>query len=229
MSDKPDRKPPDPAEGPESERFHRRGFFREGFRQLFKPLAEIVEDRLQRAGVPFEDEPPLPGAASRQWAEPPAYPTLRPPGALEGEEFLDRCTSCAQCVTVCPVNAIKLARSDDSRLDGKPFIDPQSQACVICDELACMYACPTGALIPTPRDGIRMGLAVVRESLCVRSHGEDCQICVDKCPVGTRAIEIGVEGGPVVVHDDACTGCGVCQMYCPTEPRAIVVEPRRVG
>ena len=70
-----------------------------------------------------------------------------------------------------------------------------------------------------------MGLAVLHADACLRTRGEDCQICVDKCPVGTSAIEIPYPGAPVTVRD-ACTGCGVCEMYCPTHPRAITVEPR---
>ena len=56
-----------------------------------------------------------------------------------------------------------------------------------------------------------------------RTRGEDCQICVDKCPLGVAALDIASPGGPVVVKA-ACVGCGVCEMYCPTQPKAIVVE-----
>ena len=34
---------------------------------------------------------------------------LRPPGALEEDEFLASCIKCGQCVQVCPVEAIFLA------------------------------------------------------------------------------------------------------------------------
>ena len=94
-----------------------------------------------------------------------------------------------------------------------------------------MKACPTGALQLVPATDIDMGVAEVDVQICVRSEGEDCQICVDKCPIGPRAIDIlrgdpSESEGDVKVYTDGCTGCGVCQMYCPTEPRAIVVRPR---
>ena len=231
MSEDPNEKGKEgqPAEKDRGEQVHRRGFFTEGLRHLLRPLADIVEDRLQKVGVPMDDDDDVayPGGPRESLGsvEVPDRPILRPPGALPGEEFLDRCLSSGQCVSVCPVAAIKLARSEDPRLDDKPFIDPEVQACVVCEDLSCMQVCPSGALVPLPKEEICMGIAVLREDICVRGQGEDCQICVDKCPLGTRAIDIAYPGGRVEVHADGCTGCGVCQMYCPTEPRAIVVEP----
>ena len=222
---------PTPAEP--GDRLHRRNFFREGFRQLLRPIAEVVadavEDRLERVGIPTVDSigtraAPQGTTSGETRVDLPDHPVLRPPGALPEREFLERCTSNAQCVSACPVAAIKLGRSDDPRLHDKPFIDPKYQACVVCDDLACMDACPSGALQVVSRESIDMGLAVLREDVCLRADGEDCQVCVDKCPIGNRAIVIGV-AGRVTVYDEGCTGCGVCQMYCPTEPAAIVVVP----
>jgi ferredoxin-type protein NapG len=154
---------------------------------------------------------------------------LRPPGALPEEEFLARCTTSGRCIQACPVAAIKADWSDDPRRRGRPIIEARLQACVVCDDLSCMKACPTGALRSVPREEIDMGLAVVRRDACVRGQGEECQICVDKCPLGSAAITIPYFGAEVVVNADGCTGCGVCEMYCPTEPRAIVIEPTATG
>jgi ferredoxin-type protein NapG len=209
---------------------HRRGFFSEGLRHLMKPLAEIVEKRLDRVGLPLAGDeleregrpPPVPVAS-------PERPVLRPPGALDEPEFLERCLSSGQCVRVCPVSAIKWEQSADPKRQGKPFIDAQAQACVVCADLACMNACPSGALVPVPKEEIHMGLAVLDAGLCLRSHGEDCQICADKCPLGSRAISIPYPGASVEVHEPGCVGCGVCEMYCPVDPRAITVKPRPEG
>jgi MauM/NapG family ferredoxin protein len=224
------------------DRLGRRGFFSQGFRHLLRPLADIVEKRMEHFNVPEllgdeHNEPATTGPGSYGYAPP--YPAggaaeespsaqrtyLRPPGALPEEEFLTRCTSSGKCVAACPVHAIWLVGSSDPREDHKPVIEASAQACVICDDLSCMKACPTGALQLVPKHEIRMGLAVLHADACLRTRGEDCQICVDKCPVGTSAIEIPYPGAPVTVRD-ACTGCGVCEMYCPTHPRAITVEPR---
>ncbi len=226
----------DGAAGEDKRRFHRRGFFREGFRKLLTPLAEIVEQRVQDAAITrwAEDNHVEPTCGGEYGSSVAPFSAeafrgralLRPPGALPEEEFLARCVSSGGCVAACPVSAIRLVVDADPEKNNKPAIDPDSQACVLCEDLACMSACPTGALHPVAREDIDMGLAVVRHDVCVRSQGEDCQICVDKCPLGPLAIDIPEYDGEVEVKTDGCTGCGVGQMYCPSEPRAIVVEPR---
>lgn len=88
-----------------------------------------------------------------------------------------------------------------------------------------MKVCPTGALQSVPRHLINIGVAELRRDVCLRTDGEDCRICVEKCPIGEEAILIPADGGDVEVKEDGCIGCGVCEMYCPTVPRAIVVKP----
>ena len=210
---------------------NRRSFFTEGFRHMLKPLADVVEARMEKVGLPDFDEyergkgdyhSPSPDEA--QFAPLPDRPVLRPPGALDEEQFLQTCMVSGQCVSACPVAAIKVTMDPDPMKEGRPFIDPQGQACVVCEDLSCMKVCPSSALMSIAREDIRMGLAEVDEAFCVRTQGEDCQICVDKCPLGESAITISYFGGPVEVLDPGCTGCGVCEMYCPTEPKAIVIE-----
>lgn len=84
-----------------------------------------------------------------------------------------------------------------------------------------MWACPTGALTPTPAPQVRMGLAHIDTALCVRSQGEACTRCLEACPFPQRAI---VErGGFPATQASSCTGCGACGPVCPS--RAIVVMP----
>lgn len=70
----------------------------------------------------------------------------------------------------------------------------------------------------------------------VREHPYDidlCDLCVRECPV-KDAIELrpvkGVDGvermTPTVL--EPCVGCGVCEMICPAEPAAIVIDPQAV-
>ncbi len=66
----------------------------------------------------------------------------------------------------------------------------------------------------------------------LRDHPYDvalCDLCVRECPIA-HAIELrplkGADGitrlTPTVL--EACVGCGVCEMICPVEPAAIVVD-----
>ena len=185
---------------------NRRRFFRESFYSIMKPVAEFLADKIDLADT-------LPRTL------------LRPPGAIREAEFLEVCYRCGNCVEACPADAIKLYACDDDDLNGTPVIDPDFAACVICDDLACMNGCPSGALVlvDSPQS-IRMGLAVMTHSVCVRSKGEDCTKCIDLCPLGESAIRLD-SSGKVEVLDPGCVGCGVCQFHCPTQPKAINVAP----
>jgi len=198
---------------PDDPRINRRRFFRESLRELLKPLSESLEKAAAEFGAIESPKRTVPLAI---W--------LRPPGALAETAFLETCSRCAACVRVCPVQCIKIDTTGEMGA-GAPFIDPDTKACAACDGLYCMYACPTKALRITPLVQIDMGTAKWHEESCVRGHGENCTICVDHCPIGTFAIELREE--KVVVHDNGCIGCGVCQQDCPTNPKSITVTPNR--
>ena len=181
----------------------RRAFFREGFAKLIRPLGDLIERRMGLL---------------------PERKLLRPPGALPEAEFLDTCYRCGSCVEVCPADAIFLLKQGDAKVADTPVIDPDLAACVVCDDLACMKVCPSGALkLVAGAELIRMGVARVEQALCVRTSGEDCTLCIDQCPMGSSALRTVGTGPPLVL--DGCVGCGVCQHVCPTKPKAIVVDP----
>ncbi len=151
---------------------------------------------------------------------------LRPPGAIEESRFNETCLRCGNCINVCPAQCIISLDSSHMASAGTPVIDPDQAACVVCDGLKCTHVCPSGALTPlTDPRLIRMGLAEVYKSVCVRSRDEQCTICVDRCPMGSAALRFD-DSGPPIVLADGCVGCGVCQLCCPTTPKAITVRPR---
>lgn len=185
----------------------RRDFFRNAAVRMIESLADYLAPAIQRP-------------VGRQ--------TLRPPGAIEEARFVETCRQCGACVEVCPAEAIfPLGDSDRTGWGdaGTPAIDPSRAACVVCDGLRCTHVCPSGALLAVldPR-AIRMGMASVYISLCMRSGDERCSICVDRCPLGSDALRLDDEGPPEVLQG-GCIGCGVCEFYCPTTPKAITVEP----
>jgi ferredoxin-type protein NapG len=118
---------------------------------------------------------------------------------------------------------VQCIRLDPTAAHGVPYIDADLAACAVCESLACMPACPSGALVPTPLFQIRMGTAVWRETSCIRTHGEECRACVERCPMGTAAID--VVDNRIEINPDGCVGCGMCQQVCPTGPKSIQVIP----
>jgi len=72
---------------------------------------------------------------------------LRPPGAINEDEFIYACIKCGLCVQICPIEAVKLAGITDGLSYGTPYIDPLKQACDFsCDAMQCIETCPTAAL-----------------------------------------------------------------------------------
>jgi ferredoxin-type protein NapG len=205
----------------------------DGVSKAAEPLERAVHE-MGGALAPPGDPAASPGAEPRphrlpQYAGPaagvPAGVWLRPPGARSPDTgFRDTCSRCGKCVEVCPAQCIRIDPSG-VRGQGAPFIEPDSMPCVVCEGLSCMNVCPSGALQPLPLVEIDMGTAVWREANCVRPTGEECRICVERCPMGTAAIDVSPDLRGIVVHPLGCIGCGLCQHHCPTTPKAIVVIP----
>jgi ferredoxin len=183
----------------------RRAFFREAARRIVGPLADYLDD-----------EPKAP---------PRDFIWLRPPGAIEEQKFIDTCRRCGACVNSCPAQAIFPLGEARGAAAGTPVIDADLAACVVCEGLRCTTVCPSGALLEltNPAD-IRMGIAEVYAPVCVRSKGDSCDLCVERCPIGDVAIAF-VDDGPPEIRAAGCVGCGMCQLYCPTSPKAITVRP----
>lgn len=197
------------------------------------------------------------------------FDRLRPPGALDEDEFLAACIKCGQCVQVCPVEAIKLADGDEGYGLGVPYIDARAQACDFsCDAVQCVLACPTGALshLIAKKEEVTMGFArLARPEACLAMKGlgftglargddfpgllryeeidrwepqpvashpyelEICDLCVRECPIEGAitleplSIDYRDKRRVPTIHK-SCVGCGTCEMICPAEPAAIVID-----
>lgn len=219
-------KPPPASSGPAGtdRKVDRRHFFRAGLAEMMKPLDAAIRP-LENVAREFGK---LDAIESK-----PAYvprtapvvdrPWLRPPGALAETDFRACCSKCNQCVSACPSYAIRIDYGGDEGA-GYPYIDADAQACTLCDGQPCMPACPTGALAIVERDDIDMGTAHWFDQSCRITQGEDCTTCLDVCPIGPAAIEL--KEGRINVIEDGCTGCGMCQNHCPTDPKSIIVIPK---
>jgi polyferredoxin len=172
---------------------------------------------------------------------------LRPPGALDEPDFLDRCIRCGECMKVCPNNSLHPTLSE-AGLEGlwTPTLVPRigycEPSCVLCSEV-----CPTGAIWQiTPKEKgwvvgvgqqsqpIRLGTAFYDRGRCLPwAMATDCIVCEEWCPVSPKAIY--VEEAQVIdsagktktlkqprVDPSRCVGCGACEYACPLQEHPAV-------
>ncbi|MDW7979152.1 MAG: 4Fe-4S binding protein [Verrucomicrobiales bacterium] len=141
----------------------------------------------------------LSGLTARNW---PAV-LVRPPGALEESEFLDRCIKCGQCMRVCPTNVVQPALLE-AGLEGlwTPILNFRigTSGCQLTC-VACSNVCPTGALRPLSLEErlgvgqfeaagpIRLGTAFIDRGRCLPwAMDAPCLVCQENCPVSPKAI-----------------------------------------
>lgn len=173
---------------------------------------------------------------------------IRPPGAVDEEEFLALCVRCGECMKVCKTNGLHPALSE-AGVEGlwTPKLIPRigycDYGCVLCTRV-----CPSGAIrrldLEEKRE-IALGKARIDHNRCIpwvgyarlpelekRWQDFNCGVCEEVCPVPTKAIHFNTyvdaqqrEIRRPFVREDVCTGCGFCEKVCPVlGTSAIVVE-----
>jgi len=126
---------------------------------------------------------------------------IRPPGAVEELEFLERCVKCGQCMRVCPTNVLQPAWAE-AGLEGlwTPVMNFRIGYCQLhCT--ACGHVCPTGAIQAISLDRklgrgsfvqsgpVRIGTAHYDTGRCLPySKGVPCVVCEEACPTSPKAI-----------------------------------------
>jgi len=172
---------------------------------------------------------------------------LRPPGALDEEYFLSRCTRCGECMKVCPNNALHPALTE-AGLEGlwTPVMVPRigycETSCVLCSQV-----CPTGAIweITAKEKGwavsdagnskpISLGTAFIDRGRCLPwAMATPCIVCEEWCPTSPKAVylqlaQVADATGNLhqvkqpFVDPHRCVGCGACEYACPIQGRAAI-------
>jgi polyferredoxin len=125
---------------------------------------------------------------------------IRPPGAVEERAFLERCIRCAECMKVCPNNALHPAMFE-AGIEGlwTPILIARigycEHSCVLCGQV-----CPTGAIQKiTEKEKLGQGVPPIKIGTAFYDHG--------------RCLPWSMQ-----------TPCIVCEEFCPTSPKAIWVE-----
>lgn len=166
---------------------------------------------------------------------------IRPPGAVAEAEFLAACVRCGLCAQACPFDTLKLGttQADTPVASGTPYFHARDVPCEMCEDIPCLRACPTGALVPTLTriEDARMGVAQLsRPEGCYSVIGAArCNSCWLACPLQDSAIIMQPGRTPLggwltpVVNAQVCTGCGLCEKACIAVEPAITVRASRDG
>ncbi len=162
---------------------------------------------------------------------------VRPPGAREEADFLNRCIRCGECTKACPSSGLQPSLTQ-SGLEGlwTPVLVSRIGACVY-DCTTCGRVCPTGAIQPLDLDTKHqtiIGTAYVDQKRCIPwVDSRSCLVCEELCPVSPKAVildtvEVTREDGSTAaikrprIDRPRCIGCGICENKCPLPSEAAI-------
>ena len=125
-----------------------------------------------------------------------------------------KCVGCCVCEYVCSMEHEKTYNPTKSRIRVvrlNPFVN-LAIACRLCDDPACVIACPREALLQSEETGVIM----VNEEMC-----NGCAWCVEACDFGS--IQLHPESRVAFVCD-LCDGEPQCVEWCPEEALDFTTE-----
>jgi ferredoxin len=132
----------------------------------------------------------------------PSRKLVRPPGAIDGDRFVESCIKCGACAKVCPVRGVGIAHLTDGLQNiGTPVLAVPDKYCMIFK----------GLEYPSVSKGLEKEAAQAAVTW-KKAHGanaaneELCSECIQVCPTGAlRPITLNqFHMGTAVVYKDLC-------------------------
>jgi ferredoxin-type protein NapF len=142
---------------------------------------------------------------------------LRPPWSVDEALFVELCTTCGDCIRVCPTGILTKGRG------AYPVVDFTNGECEFCEK--CVAACKPLALRYNNEPGEQSWqVKALISNKCLAQQGIVCRSCAEQCE--PRAIVFTLSAGSApqpLITIDKCTGCGACLSSCPVNALSIAL------
>lgn len=136
------------------------------------------------------------------------FDRIRPPWAVENSIFVEQCTRCGDCLSVCETNI--LVKGDG----GFPEVRFNNGECTFCGK--CVDVCKQPIFRSCSEQPWNHKIEIGKD--CLTEKNIACRSCQDNCP--KNAIKFRWQAGGIakpVLDVDACNGCGACIQRCPVD------------
>lgn len=142
---------------------------------------------------------------------------IRPPWAIDEDEFTDLCIRCDECINVCPEKVI--VKGDG----GFPQISFEDSGCELCKD--CLEVCKPKALFKQSEHSLPWHHKIKVTEKCLPYQGVICRSCYESCD--EDAIKFTLVAGKIAepqVSLKNCNGCGFCVAICPVDAIQVYSE-----
>ena len=148
----------------------------------------------------------------------PVVAPIRPPWSVHEAAFLDACTQCNACRSVCAEGVVVHGSG------GFPEIKFQNGVCTFCGD--CAQVCEPGAIVADDLYRAVPWTVVARfDATCLSQNGVTCRVCGDRCDARAIRFQLAVGGvAQPIIDPSACTGCGGCVAPCPVGAVEVVLS-----
>lgn len=132
------------------------------------------------------------------------------PWVSDAQAFVEECTQCGDCLTICPEKII--VKGDG----GFPQIDFKEGECDFCGK--CAEICKAPIFTPVTEQPWQKK-AVINQH-CLANQSIYCRSCAESCEAQALTFQIGISAVPKI-DNKLCTGCGACVSPCPVNAVAV--------